>query len=506
MPAKPGQNNISKSQMVVFTFACLALTAVFCGYIVTGTFMRLSGDDYCYDAVEREHGFWQAQGYSYLYETAFGSNGISLTLASSVSSQVGTISSRILPGLVLILWLVGGYLLVREVSRILAPEHSSKRGFQTLETLLVTGIITFFTLYLAPNLTQSLYWRSGLLAYLMPLTFITYMTAFFISVVQSQHQKWWTWTTLFFLAFVGGGFSEAVTPMQLGLYSLVLVSVLAMALIRRQGYQWILKPLSAVMIGTLLAMVIMILSPVNHLRQQGLPPPPGFVRLVVMSLENAFVFYKISLYKQLLPNVLCGLAALAIACMVYMRQPKQTMYGSDPFPITRVILVFVGLIIAGYLLIVCVMAPVAYGISSYPDLRTLITTRWIMVIQISSLGWLAGWILSRWLKARPRATQLANITVMIIILGVGVLAVTAAKNIYAQIPQYQRWATYWDMRNDQILQAKQEAQTVVQVMEIDHIIQGVSELRADPFYWYNVCAARYYGIERIYANQPGWDQ
>ena len=225
-----------------------------------------------------------------------------------------------------------------------------------------------------------------------------------------------------------------------------------------------------------------------------------------MSLENAFVFYKISLYQQLLPNILCGLALLAIAYLVYMRQPEQSLHGTYRLPIIRVIVAFIGLIIAGYILIVCIMAPVAYGESSYPDLRTLIATRWIMVIQISSLGWLAGWILSKWLKARPRTAQLTNVTAMVIILGMGVLAVTAAKNIYAQVPQYQRWATYWDMRNEQILQAKQEGETVVQVMEIDHIIQGVSELKADPFYWYNVCAARYYGIERIYANQPGWNQ
>jgi len=216
MPAKPGQNNIPKSQKVVFTFACLALTAVFFGYIMTGTFMRLSGDDYCYDAVEREHGLWQTQIYSYFNQASIGSNGFSLTLTSSVSSQVGTISSRILPGLVLILWLVGGCLLVREISRSLVPEYSSRMGLQILDTLLVTGIIIFFTLYLAPNLGQSLYWRSGLLTYLGPLTLITYLTAFFISVVRSQRQKWWTWTTLFFLAFVGGGFSEAVTPMHLG--------------------------------------------------------------------------------------------------------------------------------------------------------------------------------------------------------------------------------------------------------------------------------------------------
>ena len=506
MPAKPDQNQLTRSQLLVYILTSLALVAVFGGYIVTGTFMRLSGDDYCYNAVETEHGFFQTQSYAYLHATILGSNGYSLTLASSISSLVGTISSRILPGLVLILWLVGGYLLVREVAKILPRQPSSERRFHPLEALLVSGTILFFTLYLAPNLSQSFYWRSGLLTYVMPLTFLTYTTALFISAVRSQDQKWWTWTALFLLAVVGGGFSEAVTPMQLGLFALVLVSVLTVSLIRRRGYPRIIKPLSAVLPGTLLAMTLLVLSPVNQHRQLGLPPPPGFTRLVAMSVENAFVFYKISLYKQLLPNVLCGLTALALAYLYNTRQPVQNLEKPARFPTFQTILVIGGLMVGGFLLIVCVMAPVAYGESSYPNLRTLIAPQWIMVTQIFSLGWLAGWTCSKWLVARPRVSRPVNLIALILILVMGVLAVSTAKKIYVQLPRYQRWATFWDMRNEQILQAKLEGQNAVKVMEIDHIIQDVSELKADPFFWYNVCAARSYGIERIYADQPGWDR
>ncbi len=494
-----------KLHKLVLAITCLAVTVAFTAYMLTGSYMRLSGDDYCYNAVEAEQGFWKTQVYSYSYGTELGSNGYSLTFISSLSSQAGVISSSILPSLVLILWLAGGYLLLREVSRLISKNRSGDR-VNTLDMLLVSGIITFFTLYLAPNLGQSFYWRSGLLTYLMPLTFINYLTAYYVHVVQSQHQKWWTWIPLFFLAFLGGGFSEAITPMQLGLFSLVLVILLIIAKIRRQGYQSSLKPLSAILIGTLLALVIMVLSPVNHLRQQALPPPPGFARLIAMSFVNAFVFYKISVYKQLLPEILCGLAALALAFWFYIRQPEQISREQDALPVTRVILVSVGLIFAGFLLIVCIMAPVAYGISSYPDSRTLIVPSWIMVIQITSLGWLAGWAVSRWLKPHLKVVQLAKVVGLIIILGMGIFSLVTASNVYAKVPQYQRWASFWDMRNAQIIQAKMDGQTVVHVMELDHIIEGLSELKADPYYWYNVCAERYYGIERLYADQPGWDK
>jgi hypothetical protein len=46
----------------------------------------------------------------------------------------------------------------------------------------------------------------------------------------------------------------------------------------------------------------------------------------------------------------------------------------------------------------------------------------------------------------------------------------------------------------------------LEVMQLDHVIPDVGELNPDPGYWYNQCAAGYYGIDSISANQPGWDQ
>jgi hypothetical protein len=506
MLIKPSRMMLTKPQAILFTSVCLMLASVFSGYIATGSYMRLSGDDYCYNAVEVEHGFWQAQVYSYLHETAFGGNRFSLNIASSLSSLVGIISSSILPSLVLLFWLVGVYLAVQETTWLLTPDPGSKCRLQALEIILIAESITFYSLYMAPSLGQSLYWRSALLTYLLPMTFFTYVTTFFLRNMRIHQQVWLAWIALMTLAFLGAGFSETVSALQLGFYGLVFVIVLIAAVWRRPGYQYILKPLSAVLAGTLLAMLILVLSPANILRQQSLPSPPGFLNLILMSLENSFVFYKISLYKQLFPNVLCGLVFIAIACIFYLRQPKKSGLGYSSYRIDRFIIKFASILVVGYLLVLCCMAPSAYGESSYPDLRALIVPRWVMVVQIASLGWLTGWMLSQWFNTHFRTVQFARIAAMTLILATGFLALLTTRNIYAQLPQYQRWATYWDMRNAQILQAKQENQTVVHVMEIDHIIPDVSELKADPFFWYNVCAARYYGLQRIYANLPGWNK
>jgi hypothetical protein len=505
MAINPKNIGLAKYQLIIFIFACLTLVAAFSGYIATGSFMRLSGDDYCFGAVETEHGFWQGLVHAYLRETAFDGDRFSLDITSLFSSWVGPLASAILPGLVLLLWMAGTYLAVRGLFDLLGRNTEKSGSFHTFQILLISGLVIFFSLYLAPNLGQSLYWRSGLLTYLMPMTVFTYSIAFFINSIGVYRVRWLRWTTLFVLALFAAGFSEAVAALELGFYGLVLVSALILLKWRGDNSRRVLKPLSALLCGTILAMVIMLLCPANAPRQIGLPHPPGIGQLIYMSLQNGVVFYNISLYNHLLPYILCGLIFVAISCLYYMRQPAKDGQRSNTFIIKRFTILFSYTLIAGYLIVVNFMAPIAYAESSYPDLRSLITPGWVMVIQIGILGWLTGWMLSQWIKPRPRTAQWVSTLAMIAILAAGGLPLATTMNIYLELPRYERWAVFWNTRDTEIRLAKQENQTTIRVMEIDHIIQGVSELQPDPFFWYNVCAARYYGLQRIYANLPGWD-
>ncbi len=466
--------------------------------------MRLSGDDYCYGAVEREHGFWQTQSYAYLHETMFGGNRFSLNLVSSINTDVGPISGAIMPGLVLVFWLVGMTISTWELYLLSARDVQAKNRQMLIAICLMCGLVVFLSLYLAPNLEQSLYWRSALSTYILPLSFFIFTTAFFIHTIRTARQPWFSWIGLLVLSFFAAGFSETVTAVQLGLYCMILMAVLVQAGKQRSANRRILIPLSAVMAGTIAATAILLVSPANSGRLVGLPQPPGLVKLIQMSIQNAFVFYKISLYHQILPIILCGLFFVAMSSLFYLSQPPKNGY-AEKLSFRWFFIISIACCVIGFLLVVAAMAPSAYAESSYPDLRVIIVPLWIMLIQVSSLGWLAGALISRWLKLKSRIEQYAKIAALFIIASVGILSVSAAINVYAQLPRFQRWAAYWDQRDSLIRQEALAGASVVHVMEIDKIITDLSELKPDPFFWYNVCAARYYGVERIYADLPGWD-
>jgi hypothetical protein len=131
-----------------------------------------------------------------------------------------------------------------------------------------------------------------------------------------------------------------------------------------------------------------------------------------------------------------------------------------------------------------------------------------MVMEIGIVGWLIGKAFSGlvYSKVKVREASAIMIGAAFVVLAIGAVPLVTARDVFAQVPRYQRWAAYWDIRDAQIRNAKRENVTGIEVMEIDHIIPDVSELRADPGFWYNVCAARYYRVNWIAANQPGWDK
>ena len=486
-----------KTRSVILAVTCTSFAAALSGYLVLGTFMRYSGDDYCYSAVLVERGFIQSQVYAYLHATTFAGDRFSLNLASFISSLVGPIASAVLPGLILILWVVGMFLTLREAARIIHVQ------IHPLIILLGVEVTAFFTLYMAPNLGQSLFWRSGMLPYLMPMMVNSYLVALVLNRIRVPTRHPLTWILLLLLSFLAAGFSETVAAMQMGFY---IIAFSGICVVKKLGSGWAehaFWPLTAVLAGTLLAMIVMVLSPANHPRQVGLPPPPGLVRLVWMSLENAVVFIKISLYKQFLPNAICGLMFLALSCLYYISQPAKGTSEAVRFLIELIVS-----LVSGFLLIVCCMAPSAYALSTYPDLRVLVAPDWVMVMEIGIVGWLIGKAFSGLVCAKEKVKEASAIMIgaAFVVLAIGAVPLVTARDVFAQVPRYQRWAAYWDIRDAQIRNARQENTTGIEVMEIDHIIPAVSELRADPGFWYNVCAARYYRVNWIAANQPGWDK
>jgi len=69
-----------------------------------------------------------------------------------------------------------------------------------------------------------------------------------------------------------------------------------------------------------------------------------------------------------------------------------------------------------------------------------------------------------------------------------------------------KWSSLWDRRHRVLQATHQDGVKDINVMALDHIIPDVSDLSPDAGFWYNVCAASYYGLSSIKADQAGWDK
>jgi hypothetical protein len=87
--------------------AVIALLLPLVGYAYTGTFMRFSGDDFCYAAELYQHGFWDTQWDSYTSVTNYSGNCYALTLHSGLSGLFGPRCAGVLPAMAIALWLGG---------------------------------------------------------------------------------------------------------------------------------------------------------------------------------------------------------------------------------------------------------------------------------------------------------------------------------------------------------------------------------------------------------------
>jgi hypothetical protein len=83
------------------------------------------------------------------------------------------------------------------------------------------------------------------------------------------------------------------------------------------------------------------------------------------------------------------------------------------------------------------------------------------------------------------------------LLVLAVYPVYASRSTYRALHVRKDLAAEWDARDRVIRQDEESGVVDVVVKELDHMIPNVSELSTDPGYWYNGCAADYYGVKTI---------
>jgi hypothetical protein len=543
MPMKKGP---STSWKIIFILTCIVFSISLFGYVLIGTTSRYLQDDYCYAALLRGKNFWTEQISSYLHETTYSGERISLTFGMALSGLAGPVNVRLLPGIMLAAWLVGLYLTIK-----LAPWLSGL-GLNRLETVLMAEAIALFTLSMAPNWVQSFFWRPGMFPYFAPLVSGTFLGLVMLSAMRRTRWKAWLLIGVFLLSFLTGGFSETSVAVEIS-FLLIFFGITCFS----KEDKWLrLLPIMIAIAGSIAAFVLLMSSPANAIRlSRSYGATSNLQSVLINSLESGLYFYKATAYR---PTLLYTSALLFFGLMGLTISSRLE---SPSISLKQLILgwgIFCGL---AYMLTAASLAPNFYVESSYPGDRALIIPRFVSICLAAAVGYLtgnylSGWVKNRWLlnlvvlagvvivfvdgmwllgmdqffypPAYPDMRSflklhvwfglvliLASAVLFIIILWKAKIKVTLTAllivyllqpalmgaRIFTEYPILQHRAVLVDRRESQIILARDSGVNNITVQSLNNLV-GIGDLSDNSGFWVNNCVAMYYRVNSIRAVGP----
>ena len=452
------------------------------GYL--GTFSRYGSDDYCISAFYIQKNIVNAMIQRYMTATSRYTNIIFTGLADKI---FGWYNVAILPVLMLTLFVLGFYLLLREIAEMLRLEWS--RGLVFLLALWVV----YFSIAQAPNLYETLYWRAGMTSHFAPLVFIPFFGAFLlkrIRRVQERSPSLWVQTACFIIPLVIGGLSEPPTALMITILSLATVGAAWWSEARYRGS--VLSLLIPSLLGALIALIIMVVAPANALRTQ--TATPGLVELVSRIIYYPLYFIVDTLRAYPIPTLA---SVIVPALLFYVKYTYDSQNLSREARNRLGILVIVVLILT-YLFIAAGFAPSAYG-QSYPVPRARFIGRVLMTMALITEGALLGALASQLRSSLFESAffqffqGLAAVALIILML----YPLRTAGRLAGEIPVYRERAAAWDAREAEIKAMKAEGQTDLVVRFLSK--ERLQDLGDHKGFRLNRCAAALYGVNTIVA-------
>jgi hypothetical protein len=466
-------NELNKTQRSSL-LAALAIFIVGLGiFAYLGIYFRYWADDWCYNADFRNLGLLETlRGYA--YNVTYTPSRYSVTILAGMFYPLGVLGLQLLIPLSLLLWTWGLVRLLKNISSL------SDFSLPAPQATLLSFIIVYFSIYLAPHLYQSLYWNTGFFTYTFPII----LTPWVLALVADQNKSTPKLILVALLSLLTGGFSEASNT--------VLVSILALYTIiafigSRYKKLWAQKTLvgaSIALLFALIAMALLVFAPTTQIRAERYGEPASLPELatLVFNFTRAFVTLSIKDYQHLLILALSGLFGFAL-----------NANDGKPATLPKTIALGAGIFITASLLVAASLTPSAYVERGLPIERTLIIPRHILVFAFTALGWVGGDTLRQlyapaWLQATAKVALLVALVFPI-------LTILEASN---NIPVFQNRARLWDEREAAILSAIENNQERVEVLAIDGApVGGIRDF--DPpgkkGYWISVCAMDYYDIK-----------
>jgi hypothetical protein len=479
---KSSEDRLLQAALIVLSLAMSAGLGVF-AYL--GIFSRYSSDDYCLSAFFLSGDFIDIMTRRYFVSSSRYTNILFIGL---VDNLFGWYNVAILPALMLILFVVGLYLLLKEIGQILAL------GWSRWLVFFMAVSVAYFSVLQIPALYETLYWRAGMTSHFAPLVFIPFFGVFLLRQIKLAEQhppSLWIQAVCFLSPFLIGGFSEPPTALMVTILTLAIFVVWQWG--RRESRRSILTILLWALIGALSALMVMALAPANSIRLQ--TPPPGLAELIFRIIQFPFDFI-VDTFKSLPTPTLISVAVPALIFYV-----KFAYFSPELSKETRDRLGIILLVtpLLAYMLIAASFAPSAYG-QSYPVARARFIGRLLLTSTLMLDGVLLGILVAQIRTQLFRSVYVRGFA-MLALMFLALYPLRTAWLTSLQIPTYQQRAAAWDARDAQIraLEAQGVRDVVVRFLSEEQI----QDLGDHTGFRLNRCAAALYAVDSIVAFPMG---
>src|ERR1051326_984783 len=249
------RNHLWHAAIAIVTFTELVALGMF-AYL--RTFTRYLADDYCEMINIRKAPFLVAVFQNYMNGQIRAANRFAHLLLVGWSELLGEHNVQIVPGLLIVRWLIGVAWNIGEVRKVLEVRYTPIVDWFLASTLI------FFSAWQAPNRFQTFFWRSSVTTHFAPFVLMFLLSGFMlhqIRLVQRQVPPLWSVILVFISAFIIGGLAEPATMVMMA------VSVLLLIYAWQQKAGTFRRPalilLSASSAGTFLALCALFFAPGN---------------------------------------------------------------------------------------------------------------------------------------------------------------------------------------------------------------------------------------------------
>ncbi|MBI5353272.1 MAG: hypothetical protein HZB50_11585 [Chloroflexi bacterium] len=475
---KKHQSSIYKYIIGLCTLAMLSAIGV---YSYLGTYSRYLADDYCEAVrvnksspisavIERyQAGDWRAANrYSNLMFVGF-------------SELLGRDSMQITMTSMVLLWVVGLSWSIHEIRKYL------KINLFFQMDIFIGATLGFFSLLQAPNLFQTVYWRSSMMTHFAPLVFGCFLFAFLLRQTRRRKTSLLVNVFIFFAAFIFAGFSEPPTTTTITALPLVMLAIWYWG--KSPDKQKHIVLFAWALAGVILGLLVMAFSPAatNTIRETR----PNISLILLNSFYYGYLFIIDSLKTMPLPFFVSTLTFLLVVWLYPQdeapKMPNQRRWST--------LLIMIAIPFLAWLLIAAGFAPSVFG-QGFPVERMRFLATTIMIVTFMLEGALLGYLprdkFSIYSRPVFQWLALALFSTLAI-----VYPLRAAYNIYkTDVPEYRSHAEAWDQRDAEIRKAVAEGATDLVVVQLDSM-KGVLEYKKNN--WVNICAANYYGLNSISA-------